>query len=145
MANGRPTVLVVDDEPEIAELMRDFLQADGFAVEIAHDGAAALAALGRVAADCVLLDIMMPGQSGFETLRQIRERSAPPVLILNMFYSGLGIARQMYGRGVRVVGISAHRQIYGNFTRLCQVRRVPNSQEHPKELAEYLLRAAPEL
>jgi D-aspartate ligase len=71
--------------------------------------------------------------------------SAPPVLILNLFYSGLGIARQMSGRGVRVVGLSAHRRVYGNFTRLCQVRRVPNSQEQPNELAEYLLRAAPEL
>jgi DNA-binding response OmpR family regulator len=83
MANGQTTVLVVDDEPEIAELMRDFLQADGFAVAIAHDGPAALAALDRTAADCVLLDIMMPGQSGFDTLRQMRERSAVPVLILS--------------------------------------------------------------
>src|SRR5579872_1312221 len=71
--------------------------------------------------------------------------SAPSVLILNLFYSGLGIARQLSGRGVRVVGLSAHRQIYGNFTRLCEVRFAPNSQEQPEELAEYLLHNAPEL
>ncbi len=70
--------------------------------------------------------------------------SAPPVLILNLFYSGLAIARQMSGRGVRVVGLSAHPRIYGNFTRLCEVRLTPNSQEKPEELAEFLLQAAHE-
>ena len=64
---------------------------------------------------------------------------SPPVLILNLFYSGLGIARDLAGRGIRVVGLSAHPRIYGNFTRFCQVRRSPNSQEQPEELAEFLL------
>lgn len=80
-----------------------------------------------------------------ETGVTIGPGSAPPVLILNLFYSGLGIARQMRGRGVRVIGLSANRQIYGNFTRLCEVRFAPNSQEQPEELAEYLLRNAPQL
>ncbi|MGE5207038.1 MAG: hypothetical protein ACM3PW_15605, partial [Chlamydiota bacterium] len=71
--------------------------------------------------------------------------SAPTVLILNLFYSGLAIARQMAGRGVRVVGLSAHPRIYGNFTRFCEVRSAPNSQEHPEALAEFLLQATPEL
>jgi len=69
----------------------------------------------------------------------------PPVIILNLFYSGLGIARDMAGHGVRVVGLSAHRDIYGNFTRLCEVRSSPNSQEQPEKLAEFLLQAAEEL
>jgi D-aspartate ligase len=71
--------------------------------------------------------------------------SPPPVMILNMFYSGLGIARAMAGRGVRVVGLSAHRGACGNFTRLCEVRSAPNSYEQPEALAEYLLSAAREL
>lgn len=77
------TVLVVDDEEDIVNLMRDFLEAEGYAVLTANDGATALAALDRARADCVLLDVMMPGQSGFEVLRRIRESSDVPVLFLS--------------------------------------------------------------
>ncbi len=69
----------------------------------------------------------------------------PPVIILNMFYSGLGIARDMAGKGVRVVGLSSDRKIYGNFTRLCEVRWAPNSQEEPGDLAAMLLKLSSEL
>jgi DNA-binding response OmpR family regulator len=77
------TVLVVDDEPEIVDLLRDFLEAAGFAVAAASRGEDALAVMAHEAVDCVLLDVMMPGMSGFETLRQIRERSEAPVLFLS--------------------------------------------------------------
>jgi predicted ATP-grasp superfamily ATP-dependent carboligase len=53
--------------------------------------------------------------------------------------------RQLAGTGVRVVGLSADPKIYGNFTRLCEVRNAPNSQEQPQELADFLLRAASDL
>jgi D-aspartate ligase len=66
----------------------------------------------------------------------------PPVLILNMFYSGLGIARDMAGHNIRVVGLSAHHRVYGNFTRLSEVRFAPNSQEQPERLLKFLLEAA---
>jgi len=69
----------------------------------------------------------------------------PPVIVLNLFHSGLGIVRQLSGTGVRVVGLSAHPRIYGNFTRLCEVRAAPNSQEQPEQLAEFLLRMASDL
>lgn len=69
----------------------------------------------------------------------------PPVLILNLFYSGLGIARDMAGHGVRVLGLSAHRDSYGNLSRYCEVLFSPNSQEEPQKLAEFLLRMGPEL
>ncbi len=77
------TVLVVDDEEGVVELMRDFLEVDGFAVLSARDGAAALATLAREPVDCVLLDIMMPGLSGFDVLRRIRETADVPVLFLS--------------------------------------------------------------
>jgi predicted ATP-grasp superfamily ATP-dependent carboligase len=66
----------------------------------------------------------------------------PPVVILNMFYSGLAIARQLHSKGMRVIGLSADRTIYGNFTRLCEVRRAPNSNDDPEGLREFLLNAA---
>ena len=77
------TVLVVDDEEGIIELMRDFLEVDGFVVRSARNSADALAALASDPVDCVLLDIMMPGISGFELLRGIRETTDVPVLFLS--------------------------------------------------------------
>ncbi len=79
----QPTVLVVDDEDGIVELMRDFLEADGFAVHVARDGAAALTALASEPVDCVLLDVMMPGLSGFDVCRRIRAAADVPILFLS--------------------------------------------------------------
>lgn len=83
VTDDRITVLVVDDEPEIVLLMSDFLRAEGYAVATASDGHEALAALQRQRIDCMLLDIMMPGLSGFDLLRTVREEGEVPVLILS--------------------------------------------------------------
>jgi len=62
----RSTVLIVDDEDGMVELMRDFLEVDGFDVLVARDGPEALAVLAHEQVDCLLLDVMMPGISGFD-------------------------------------------------------------------------------
>lgn len=77
-----PLVLVVEDEPEIAALMRDFLEADDLRVLLAPDAEEAVAAL-RSSPDCVVLDVMLPGASGFELCREIRGHSDVPVLFLS--------------------------------------------------------------
>jgi DNA-binding response OmpR family regulator len=77
-----PLVLVVEDEPEIAALMRDFLETEGFRVLHASDAEEASQALGA-GPDCVLLDVMLPGRSGFDLCREIRVASAIPVLFLS--------------------------------------------------------------
>ncbi|MFN8594407.1 MAG: response regulator transcription factor [Thermomicrobiales bacterium] len=97
--SAESTVLVVDDEPEIADLMRDFLEAAGFAVVTAGRGEDALAVLAETTVDCILLDVMMPGMSGFETLRQIRDQSEVPVLFLS--------ARQGDADKIRGLGLGA--------------------------------------
>jgi DNA-binding response OmpR family regulator len=76
-------VLVVDDDKSIVELMRDFLEYEGFHVEEALDATEALAILDDVRIDCILLDIMMPGQSGFELCKQIRTKNDVPILFLS--------------------------------------------------------------
>jgi CheY-like chemotaxis protein len=76
-------VLVVDDDASIVELMRDFLEADGFAVETARDARAATTILERGPVDCVLLDVMMPGQTGFDLCRRMRETRDVPILFLS--------------------------------------------------------------
>src|SRR3954471_16910623 len=77
-----PTVLQVEDEPEIVGLLTDFLAVEGFGVVAAADAPRALAAMeGDV--DCVVLDVMLPGASGFDLCRRIRERSDVPLLFLS--------------------------------------------------------------
>src|SRR3954465_13146410 len=77
------TVLLVEDEPDIVGLLTDFLAVEGFGVVAADDARGAIAALGRHDVDCVLLDVMLPGASGFDVCRRIRERSAVPLLFLS--------------------------------------------------------------
>ena len=77
------TVLVVDDDAAIVALMRDFLEAAGFEVAAAHAAAEARAILDRTPIDCVLLDVMLPGASGFDLCRQIRSTRTVPILFLS--------------------------------------------------------------
>ncbi len=65
-------VLIVDDEAAIRLLCRVNLQADGFAVREAGDGGSALAAINEQAPDVVLLDVMLPGEDGFEIAARLR-------------------------------------------------------------------------
>ncbi len=75
-------ILVVDDEPPIVRLVKAKLQLDGFAVVSAGKGEDALPIVEHDRPDLVILDLMMPGMDGFETLRHIRERSRVPVILL---------------------------------------------------------------
>jgi DNA-binding response OmpR family regulator len=76
------TVLVVEDEPDIVALLRDFLSVAGFGVATAGGEQAALEALRAQPVDCVLLDVMLPGSSGFDLCRRIRQQSDVPLLFL---------------------------------------------------------------
>lgn len=86
-----------------------------------------------------------PSASGNATQNKGQTEPMPPVIIMNMFYSGLAIARDLAGTGVRVIGLSADKGAYGNFTRFCEVRFAPDSQAQPEALANYLKAVADEL
>ena len=77
-------ILVVDDEPQLRRAMRSTLSALGFIVADAASGEAALEAVRDEKFDLILLDINMPGLSGFETCRAIRERSDVSILMLTV-------------------------------------------------------------
>jgi D-aspartate ligase len=62
-----------------------------------------------------------------------------PAVVMNMFYTGLGIARSLAQRNITVIGLSAHRGAYGNFSRSATIRRAPDSREAPDELLAFLL------
>jgi DNA-binding response OmpR family regulator len=68
-----PSVLIVDDEPDVRTVVGLSLEAEGFEVSTVPDGTAALASIAAAAPDAVLMDIMMPGMDGFELLSAMRE------------------------------------------------------------------------
>jgi len=78
----RGSVLVVDDEPTIAEVVARYLERAGYQTAIAHDGDQALACADRRRPDLVVLDLMLPGVDGLEVMRRLRGRPAPPGVIL---------------------------------------------------------------
>jgi two-component system response regulator ResD len=75
-------VLVVDDEPMVRDVLARFLAKEGFAVDTAEDGEAALAALDRLSPDLVVLDLMLPRIDGLEVFRRIRDRGPAAVIML---------------------------------------------------------------
>lgn len=75
-------ILIVDDEAAIVRLVRAKLQADGYAVVTAYSGEAALELIENERPDLIVLDVMMPGMDGFETLRRIRINDHVPVIML---------------------------------------------------------------
>lgn len=76
------TLLVIDDDPDLAALVAEYLGGRGFTVETAADGKAGLERLRGAGIDLVVLDVMMPGMDGFEVLRELRRDSAVPVIML---------------------------------------------------------------
>src|SRR6478736_1663039 len=78
---GRARILVVEDEPRLAELLRLYLERDGHAVSVCGDGPSAIDAFDREAVDLVVLDLMLPGLGGKAVLAAIRDRGDTPVLI----------------------------------------------------------------
>jgi two-component system, OmpR family, alkaline phosphatase synthesis response regulator PhoP len=75
-------ILVVDDEPKIARLARDYLEKNGFRVVTAGDGPSALAMARRERPDLVVLDLLLPGMDGREVCRILRNESDVPIIML---------------------------------------------------------------
>ena len=75
-------VLVVDDEPAFTEALSISLEREGFVVRTESDGPAAIASFDEQVPDLVLLDVMLPGMSGIDVCREIRKRSAVPVIMV---------------------------------------------------------------
>lgn len=78
-------ILIADDDRVLAGLLAEYLQREGFAVDVVHDGEAALARLrdGAQRPDLLILDVMMPGRDGLETLRELRMQQRLPVIMLS--------------------------------------------------------------
>jgi DNA-binding response OmpR family regulator len=90
MEHTSPTLLVVDDNIDNADLLRDYLAARGFHVVVAHSGDEALAQFEQIRPALVLLDVMMPGRSGWDVCRLMKQHAD-------------------HGRSVRIIMVTALR------------------------------------
>jgi two-component system response regulator CpxR len=75
-------ILIIDDDEELCELVSEYLSAEGFEVEAIHDGENGLQKALRDEQDLVILDVMLPTKNGFDVLRELRQTSKIPVLML---------------------------------------------------------------
>lgn len=80
MASGK--ILIVDDDLNICELLRLYIEKEGFEASIANDGETALKMFETVGPDLILLDIMLPGLDGWQVCREIRKKSTCPIIML---------------------------------------------------------------
>ncbi len=75
-------ILIVDDDKNICELLRLYIEKEGFDTRIANDGRTALTEFANFSPDLVLLDIMLPGLDGWQVCREIRKTSSCPIIML---------------------------------------------------------------
>ncbi|WP_111641955.1 response regulator transcription factor [Marinimicrobium alkaliphilum] len=75
-------LLLIDDDRELCQLLNEYLDAEGFTVDMAHDGEQALARLDSQSFDAIILDVMLPILNGFDVLKRLRQSCQTPVLML---------------------------------------------------------------
>src|SRR4029450_4207281 len=81
-ASDNPHLLVVDDDERLRSLLQRYLTSSGFRVTAAADAQEARALIKSIDFDCLVLDVMMPGESGLELASDLRARSEVPILML---------------------------------------------------------------
>jgi DNA-binding response OmpR family regulator len=75
-------LLMIDDDEKLGELVKEYLESNGFQLRLAYDGSAGLEAWKSLPPDLIILDVMLPGLDGFEVCRTIRATSAVPIIML---------------------------------------------------------------
>jgi len=76
------SLLIVDDDRELAQMLNEYLSTEGFSIAIAYDGSSALERLNAEKFDLVVLDVMLPTLNGFDVLRNLRQSLSVPVIML---------------------------------------------------------------
>jgi len=79
---NQKTMLIIEDDHHIAELLRMYMEKDGFSVRVADDGQLGLRLFAEAEPDIVLLDLMLPGMDGWEVCKEIRAQGSVPVIMI---------------------------------------------------------------
>jgi two-component system response regulator ResD len=82
MSDVSGTILIIEDEANIVDLVRLYIEEAGFTLAVAGDGPSGLASYERVAPDLIILDLMLPGMDGYEVCKRIRAQGHTPILML---------------------------------------------------------------
>ena len=83
MAENKQKIMIVDDDKNIAQLIRLLLEKQGYAVTTCENGSEALRLFESIKPDLLILDIMLPGMDGWEVCRSVRQQSATPIIMLS--------------------------------------------------------------
>jgi DNA-binding response OmpR family regulator len=127
-SNAKKTILIIEDDQSIAELERDYLEINGFSVDIASTGPSGLKIAKSRDYDLIILDLMLPGIDGFKICRQLREETDIPILMISARIEeddkirGLGLGADDYitkpfSPGELVARVKSH---LARFSRLTQ-------------------------
>ncbi len=127
-------ILIIEDDPVIAEVQKDYLEASGFRVDIAEDGEAGLAKAMEEEVDLIILDLMLPKTDGFEICRRIRREKNIPILMVSAKKEdvdkirGLGLGVDDYltkpfSVGELVARVKAHLSRYERLTADARVKK----------------------
>jgi DNA-binding response OmpR family regulator len=118
-------VLVIDDDPLVTNFLRDSLSRISFEVFVAHTGPEGIKIIHQVQPDVVVLDLMMPGMSGWEACQAIRVFSQVPILVLSAVIDHELVMRALdYGADDYIVKPVATNVLASRLTRLTQQARI---------------------
>jgi len=106
LLDDAPHLLVVDDDRRIRDLLSRFLLGEGYRVTTAESAAEARAKLAGLRFDLMILDVMMPGETGFEFARSLRTSSSVPILMLTARDEAASIAPDRSASTIRPRGIN---------------------------------------
>jgi DNA-binding response OmpR family regulator len=86
MEDKKKLILIVDDDPQIADLLKEFFELKGFEAAVAKDGIKALDFFKKALPDIVITDLLLPGEHGIDVIRTIKEKYFVPVIIISGIY-----------------------------------------------------------
>lgn len=86
MENKKKLILIVDDDPQIADLLKEFFEIKGFDAAVAKDGIKALDYFKKALPDIVITDLLLPGEHGIDVIKTIKEKYFVPVIIISGIY-----------------------------------------------------------
>ena len=130
------SILIVEDEPSLSEPLAYLLGREGYEPTVVEDGISALAEFDRAGADLVLLDLMLPGLSGTEVCRELRQRSGVPIIMLTAKDSEVDIVV-----GLELGADDYVTKPYSSRELLARIRAVLRRRTEGDELADSALEA----